>query len=201
MPAPPDSSRKKSVPLWPIWVALGFPMLLIALEATPIAPNFAFVMLGVPGLLLAWGGLGLWAAVLTIRSLWEGAWRRALVCALLPAVVLGVGLSRNTFFRFCNNAGNTVHFYVSYPSYTRAVRAAPSNGEPKLITFNLGGMSWASQGFVYDESDQVLLEPSLQSPAWKTRAQRSELSCDYGAISMPGPSRFARHWYIASFPC
>jgi hypothetical protein len=190
-----------SAPLWPIWVALGFPILLTALEATPIAPNFAFVMLGEPGLLLVWGGFGVWAAILTIRSLRAGAWRRALVCAFLPVTVLGVGLNLQAFSRLCNNAGDTVHFYVSYSSYMRTVRAAPSNGEPKLMTFNLGGMIWASRGFVYDESDQVLLEPSLQSPDWKAREQESELSCGYGAISIPGPSRFTRHWYIASFPC
>lgn len=176
-------------------------MLLIILEATPIAPNFVFVMIGVPGLLLAWAALGLWAAILTVRLLGEFAWKRALVCAVLPIVVLGVGLNPFGFIRFCNNAGDVVHFYARYASYMRTVRAAPSTGEPQLLTINRGGMIWASRGFVYDESDEVLRDPSRQSEAWKARAQASELGCGYGAIPIPGPSVLIRHWYVASFAC
>jgi apolipoprotein N-acyltransferase len=201
MSKPQMSERKRYAHLWPIWVAVGFPLLQIALEASPIAPNFAFVMLGLPVLLLVYAILGLCSAVLAVRLLGELEWKRALICAVLPVAVLCVGLGPLRFIDFCNNAGDTVHFYVRYSYYMNAVRSAPSNGEPKLLTFNLGGMIWASRGFVYDESDQVLLQPSRQSPDWKVRAQESELGCGYGAIPMPGPSRFARHWYIASFPC
>jgi hypothetical protein len=70
-----------------------------------------------------------------------------------------------------------------------------------LVTINLGGMSWASRGFVYDESDEIMLDPSAQSARWKARAHDSELGCGYGAIPIPGPSAFTQHWYIASFAC
>lgn len=196
-----DIARKGYIRLWPVWVAIGFPLLFIALEATPIAHDFIFVLVEEPSLMMAWTGLAVCAAILTARRLWRRAWREAVISAVLPLAVLGVASNSTTFIRFCNNAGDTVHFCVSYPSYMKAVRSAPSNGGPKLMTFNLGGMSWASRGFVYDESDQMLLKPSLQSPDWKARAQGSELSCGYGAVPIPGPSRFTRHWYIASFPC
>ena len=58
---PSDTSRKKCVQCWPLWIAIGFPILLIILQASPIAPNFVFVMLGVPTLLHAWAGAGIWA--------------------------------------------------------------------------------------------------------------------------------------------
>jgi hypothetical protein len=81
------------------------------------------------------------------------------------------------------------------------VRATPANGNERLVTINLGGMSWASRGFVYDESDEIIRQPSSQSDGWKARAQESELGCGYGAVRIPGPSAFTQHWYQASFAC
>jgi len=83
----------------------------------------------------------------------------------------------------------------------KMVRAMPPNGNARLMTINLGGMIWASRGFVYDESDEIMQEPSAKSAGWKARAQDSELGCGYGAIPIPGPSAFTQHWYIASFGC
>ena len=83
----------------------------------------------------------------------------------------------------------------------KTVRATQPSGNARLLTINLGGMIWASRGFIYDESDEVVREPSLQSPGWKMRAQDSELGCGYGAIPTPGPLALTRHWYIASFAC
>ncbi len=94
-----------------------------------------------------------------------------------------------------------MHFLVKRPSYVEAIRATPPNGEPRLVVFNLGGMIWSSRGFVYDESDEVVREPSRQSSAWKARAQDSELGCGYGAQPMLGSFAFSRHWYLASFAC
>ena len=198
---PQDSSHKYRVPRWPVWIAIGFPLLLIVLEATPIAPDFVFVMVGLPALLLAWAAFGVWAAILTARRLWKREWRRAMVSVVLPLVVLGVGLNSLAFIRSCGDAGDVVHFYARYPSYMTIVHATPPDGKPRLLTFNLGGMSWASRGFVYGEGDELMLEPSMQSASWKIRAQNSELGCGYGALPIPGPLAFTQHWYIASFAC
>ena len=120
---------------------------------------------------------------------------------VLPLVILAVGLHLIEFIHFCNNAGDTVHFYLRRPAYVKVVRATPPNGNAPLVTINLGGMSWASRGFVYDESDEIMRDPSAQSAGWKARAQDSELGCGYDAMPIPGPSAFTRHWYIASFAC
>jgi hypothetical protein len=195
------SSPSKHAPFWPLWVALGFPLLLIALEASPIAPNFFFVVMGVPTLLLVWSGLGVWALFITGQWLRNGSWLRAVTSAVLPLAVLFVGFHLSAFVRCCNNAGDVVHFLVVRPTYVEAVRATPPNGQPRLMVFNLGGMSWSSRGFVYDESDEVLREPSLQSSGWKDRSQNTELSCGYYAQPFPGHFAFTQHWYLASFPC
>jgi hypothetical protein len=195
------TSLPKLFRFWPIWAAVGFPILLVGIEATPLAPNFAYVLFGLPAILLAWACFGIWAAIVMVRRLAHRDWPRAAISAVLPMVVLGAGLRPIVFIRLCGFAGNAVHFYAMYPSYMKEIRAAPTNGEPRLITFNLGGMSFASRGFVYDESDEIMRDPSVQSPGWKARSQESELSCGYGAVPMPGPHAFAKHWYIASFPC
>jgi hypothetical protein len=187
--------------LWPLWVAVGFPLLLIALDATPLAPDFFFVMMGWPFLLLVWAGSGVWAAFLTVRALRKRAWRQAAIDLVLPLVILGVGLCFTGFARFCSNAGDTVHFYLRRPAYVKIVRATSPNGNVRLLVINMGGMSWASRGFAYDESDEILRESSTQSPGWKVRAQNSELVCGYGAVPVPGPLALTRHWYIASFAC
>jgi hypothetical protein len=194
-------SLAKLLRFWPIWAAIGFPILVIGIEATPLAPDFVYVLVGLPALLLVWACLGLWAAFLAIRRLANREWQRAAINTVLPLVLLGVGLHTLAFIRFCGIAGNAVHFYVRYPSYMNAVLAVPTNVEPRLVTFDLGGMSFASRGFVYDESDEIMREPSAQSPSWKAHAQESELECGYDAIPMPGPYTLAKHWYIASFPC
>jgi hypothetical protein len=195
------NARKRYIQLWPIWAAAGFPLLEIVLEASPIAPNFAFVMLGLPSLWLVWAASALCSAILTILSLRRQDWRKAGISIVLPLVVLWAALNFRTYIRFCNNTGDAVHFYARYPAYAREVSANAQTAGPQLLIFNLGGMSWASRGFVFDESDELLRDPSMQSPGWKVRAMDSELGCGYGAVRMPGPSIYAEHWYIASFAC
>jgi hypothetical protein len=197
-----DPSRNESIRLWPLWVSIGCPLLLIVLNSTPITTDFAFVVMGLPALWLAWVCVGVCAAIFTVRWLWQRAWRQAVIGAVLPLAILGAGLHFIAFIHSCDDAGDIVHFVLMRPSYLKAIRATPPHGEARLLTFNLGGMNWAPRGFVYDESDEVLRAPSLQSLAWKARAQNSELSCDdYQAQPFPGHLAFTRHWYLVSFPC
>lgn len=196
-----DSSGGKRTSLWPVWVALGFPLLLIALDASPLGPDFAFVMIGMPFLLLAWLISGVWVAFLAIRSLRHGNRRRTAINLVLPLAILIAGLNFTGFIWFCNDAGDTVHFYLRRSAYMKIVDATAPVGNVRLVTIDLGGMSFASRGFVYDDSDEIMRKPSAQSAAWKARAQDSELGCGYGASRILGPSAFTQHWYIASFAC
>jgi hypothetical protein len=71
MSAGQESSR---ILFWPLWVAIGLPLLLIVLNSSPLASNFVFVMIGLPALLLMWAALGLWALIVTILRLrWSSA--------------------------------------------------------------------------------------------------------------------------------
>jgi hypothetical protein len=196
--APQDSLAKK---LWPVWIAIGLPLFLVALNSSPIAPNFVFVMIGIPALLGMWACLGIWALILSFRRMRRREWSRAVVCAVLPLVILGAGLRFREFIHFCNYAGDVAHFIVERPSYIKEIGATPLGGEPRLIVFNRGGMIWASRGYVYDESDEVMREEPLRSPSWKVRADNTELNCGYYAEPFPGHLSFTQHWYIASFNC
>lgn len=116
MPKSLDASSREPARFRPIWVALGFPVLLSAREATPIAPDFLYVILGIPVLLLVWAGIGVWTAILTVRLLLRSEWRQAGIAAVLPLVIVGVALRPISFIHFCRYAGDTIHFYVRYTS-------------------------------------------------------------------------------------
>jgi hypothetical protein len=118
-----------------------------------------------------------------------------------PLVILGAGVWFWHFVHLCNDGGDVVHFIVERSSYLNEIRAIPLNGEPRLLVFNRGGMSWASRGYVYDESDEVVREVSQRSASWRARADKTELSCGYYARPFPGHFSFTQHWYLASFAC
>jgi hypothetical protein len=187
--------------LWPVWIAIGMPVLLIALNSTPISLDFAFVVLGIPALLGIWACLGIWALVITVRRSRRLEWSRAAASAVLPLVILGAGVRFSAFVQFCNDGGDVVHFIAARSSYLKEIRVTQPDGEPLLLVFNRGGMIWASRGYVYDESDEVTREEPLRSARWRALADKTELSCGYYAEPFPGHFSFTRHWYLASFNC
>jgi hypothetical protein len=187
--------------LWPVCAAIGMPLLLIALNSTSIGTDFFFAMIGIPVLLGIWACLSIWALVISIRRIRRREWLPALASAVLPLVVLGSGMQFLGFIHFCNYGGDVMHFIASRSSYLEKIRAIPPDGKPRLLVFNRGGMLWASQGYVYDESDEVVHAEFLRSASWKARADQTELSCGYFAEPFPGNFSFTKHWYIASFNC
>ena len=187
--------------LWPICAAIGMPLLLVVLNSTPIGTNFVFVMIGIPVLLCIWACLSILALVISIRRMWRREWMLAVASAILPLVVLVSGVQFWRFIHLCNYGGDVVQFIAGRPSYVEEIRAIRQDGKPRLLVFNRGGMVWASRGYVYDESDEVMLTASLQSASWKARADQTELTCGYFAEPFPGHFSFTKHWYIASFNC
>jgi hypothetical protein len=182
--------------LWPSIIALALPTALVLLRASPVGPNFLYVILGMPGLLLLWASVALLAVAGVIVSTRTQAWRKAVSYAVLPIAVLVAASQPWMFLDVCNSMGDALHFKIMRAHYLSVVKAMPETGEPKLVVFNWGGMVWASDGIVYDESDEVALPPGRQSPAWRARASHTELSCDGYFVSPLGD-----HFYLADFPC
>jgi hypothetical protein len=168
---------------WAAAIGLGVPIALIALAASPLGPNFIYVVVGIPALLSLWVIAGLVALIVSIRSAMLKEWRRCVVATILPVVVLIVAFDPVRFVRSCDYLGDVIHFIAMRSYYDRTIAALPADQRPGLAVFDWGGMSFASHGLVYDESDQVALPRGRQSTDWVAKASHTELSCEgYGVF-------------------
>jgi hypothetical protein len=181
---------------WAVIIGFLVPIALVALAASPLGPNFFYVVVGIPALLFLWVIAGLAALIVTIRSAMQKEWRRCVLAAILPVILLIVAFDLVRFVRSCDYAGDVIHFLAMRSYYDRRIAALPADQRPPLFVFDWGGMSFASRGLVYDESDQIALPRGRQSPDWQAQASHTELSCEgYGVHALWD------HYYLADFPC
>jgi hypothetical protein len=181
---------------WAAAIGLGVPIALIAFAASPLGPNFIYVVVGIPVLLFLWVIAGLVALIVSIRSAMRKEWRRCVMAAILPVVLLIVAFDPFRFVRSCDYLGDVIHFIAMRSTYDRTIAALPADQRPRLAVFDWGGMSFASHGLVYDETDQVALPKGRQSADWLAQASHTELSCEgYGVRALWD------HYYLADFPC
>jgi hypothetical protein len=179
---------------WVAAIGFGVPIALIAAAASPLGPNFFYVVAGIPALLLLWVIAGLVALTISIRSAMQKEWRRCVLAAILPVVLLIVAFDPVRFVRSCDYAGDVIHFIAMKSRYDRTIAALPA--DQRLVVFDWGGMSFASQGLVYDVTDQVSSPKGSQSADWLAQASHTELSCEgYGVRALWD------HYYLADFPC
>lgn len=82
-------SHLELVVLWPAWLAIGWPALLIALDAS-FSPGFIYSTRVGPLLLLTWAAFALRAAIVAIQAAHRKHWRASAVAAVLPLTVLAV---------------------------------------------------------------------------------------------------------------
>jgi hypothetical protein len=181
------------------WAAvIGFlvPVALIAFAASPLGPNFIYVVVGIPALLFLWVIAGLAAFIVSIRAAMRREWRRCVIAAILPIVLLIVAFHPVRFVRSCDYLGDVIHFIAMRSYYDRQIAALPADQRPPLLVFDWGGMSFASHGLVYDQADQIALPRGSQSPDWLAKASHTELSCEgYGVRALWD------HYYLVDFPC
>jgi hypothetical protein len=191
-----DQPEKRFL-LWPLVWVLAIPAIIIAGDASPMGPDITWALLYQPVLLFFGLVAALFASVVIVRSTRKKLWPNAVSASLLPIVVLAVACNLFGFIRLCNHVGNAANLLVTQSKYMEEVNNLPADGQPKLIVFNRGGMIWSSEGFIYDEADQVALPPEQQSVKWKLRAEdTAELSCGpYEAIPLWG------HFYYGGFSC
>ncbi len=116
--------------------------------------------------------------------------------SIVPLAVLIAAWQPFTFIHLTNRLGDAVHFALMRASYLAKVEALPATGQPHFAVFHRGGMVWASNGVVYDESDEIVLPRGQQSDAAKRRLNRSELGCGEYTVQ-----RLGAHFYAADFSC
>jgi hypothetical protein len=179
---------------WVAAIGFGVPIALIAAAASPLGPNFFYVVAGIPALLLLWVIAGLVALIVSIRAAMQKEWRRCVLAAILPVVLLIVAFDPVRFVRSCDYAGDVIHFIAMKSRYDRTIAALPA--DQRLVVFDWGGMSFASHGLVYDETNQVSSPKGSQSADWLAQASHTELSCEgYGIRALWD------HYYLVDFPC
>lgn len=190
-----DESRDRIV-YWPLFIVLLVSAVLVICRASPIGPDFAYVLIGTPLLLLVLILAAVPAAMRIPRLARGGRWRCAASYAVLPSVVLVNIAGPLAYLRACDLVGDLIHFEIMRDTYIASIEHLPDGHTPKLVVFNWGGMIWSSAGVIYDQSDEVTLPPEQQSPAWLERASKTELGCGgYSVTSVGG------HFYLAAFPC
>ena len=92
--------------------------------------------------------------------------------------------------------GDPIRLQISKPEYFRMIEAAGGGGSPRFASFAWSG--WAGLGLIsmiYDESDELLLDESKRSQAWKQRMKNTELGCAFMAHHMEG------HFYKVHYQC
>lgn len=82
-------SHLERVALWPLWIAIGWPALLIAMDAF-FSPGFIYSTRVWPLLLFTWAAFALRAAIVAIQAAHRKHWRASAVAAVLPVTVLAV---------------------------------------------------------------------------------------------------------------
>src|SRR5271156_2935109 len=102
---------------WAAAIGLGVPIALVAFAASPLGPNFFYVLVGIPVLLFLWVIAGLIALIVSIRSAMQKKWRRCVLAAILPVVLLIVAFDPVRFVRSCGYAGDVIHFIAMKSSY------------------------------------------------------------------------------------
>jgi hypothetical protein len=83
-------------------------------------------------------------------------------------------------------------------SYDAAVARLPRNGH-RFLEFSWGGMVFASDGVVYDETDEIGLPFGLQSKAWKKRVPFDITCGGDGPVGEVLP--LGQHYYVVGFGC
>ena len=186
---------------WPFFWALGLfilPVLVFTNDFGPMLLVLSIVfapMFSLPVVLVC-----LWAifkaTAAGCRAARSKAWKRCVSALVLPLIVIIGVLNGRLVWAFWDTSGEWLRFQVEKPGYWVKINQLNPDDGPRWAVFPWGG--WAGLGervMVYDESDEILLEDSKRSAAWKKRSERTDLVCRFVAVPQEG------HFYKAYLDC
>lgn len=186
---------------WPFYWALG----LFILPVLIFTNDFGLVLVFLAIILMPYVSLPvvlvcLWAIFKATAVAWRAgrsnAWKRCVSALVLPLLVVMGLLNGRLVWSFWETSGEGIRFQTEKPGYWEKINQLNPDDGPRLAVFPWGG--WAGLGervMVYDESDEILLEESKRSAAWKKRSERTDLVCRFVAVPHEG------HFYKAYLDC
>ena len=104
---------------WVAAIGFGVPLALVMFAASPLGPNFFYVLAGIPALLFLWVIAGLIALIVSIRSAMRREWRRCVLAAIEPRMARKYLRSAEQLVEFAH----TQHACTSERGFIRGVGA------------------------------------------------------------------------------
>lgn len=159
--------------------------------------------LGWVGIVIA---LLIWVSVPAAAFLWsiqracQRRWCSAASWVAIPCLAV-------IMFVWGQEVTGVVRFIWNKPTYDREVASAHANrcvraagssvdakdcSSPVAIAFEWDGFLNSWNGLIYDETDQIALQPEQRSPAWKAGDVGSMMGCSSADLALGG------HYYLAS---
>ena len=159
-------------------------LVLMLLSPLPYLSAFGAFWLACTALVLLWGALR------------HRHWRRGLSAAVLPVSLMLACLNPKDAMTLAERVGDRVRLQFLKPGYFEKINSSNSERDQRLAVFLWGGFAGLGErAMVYDESDEILLEESQRSDAWKKRAEKTDLACKFMALPMEG------HFYKVYLDC
>jgi ABC-type transport system involved in multi-copper enzyme maturation permease subunit len=176
---------------------IGFSIVVVAVAAFSVYVDEQDLWFPLAALVLFfWIVLGCWAIVLFCIELVRRQWRSAVASLALPiAVFAGTWVIMQIF----RDARIQAQFASMRHYYDSQIAELPNDGL-RFEEFNWGGMSFASDGVVYDETDEIGRASGHQSAAWVARMRNTDLMCGERTFSSP-VRPLGNHYYWTTFGC
>ena len=175
------------------WVTV--PLLIVAIDVLvshAYTPLIIFIFLAP-----VWGILTAISVLRCCYLIFKGRWWPGLLALIFLTIVF---LNWDAALFQAKNTGDVVRFIMLKPAYDIQVALQRAQRTPQLIEFNWGGMTFASDGVVYDPTDEVALPKKRRSAAWQVRQKNTDLMCGEDDLVYRIYPLWD-HYYLAGFGC
>lgn len=174
------------------WVVLPLTIVDFAFVDHTDAPLVMLFVLGPLGLLLSVASALRCCYLVVKRRWWPG-----LIVLIFPAAIF---LHGSQIVHSMVDAGDVIRFVMLKPTYDARVATQNGNDTSPVLEFNWGGMNFASDGVVYDRSDEISLPKNRRSASWQNRERNTDLMCGEEDL-VYGVRPLWDHYYLAGFGC
>lgn len=182
---------------WPLFCVVGFFLIPVVVFGTMNGFEYLFFFFPIT---IGIGLVGLFvtvvAGVVAFSAAWRRAWKRCLSAMILPLCVALGALNFGSLWEIWRNSGDRLYFERQKTDYLELIEKDHANKGKRLMVFPGGGWSGvAGRVYVFDESDEILLDEKHRSADFQRRMDATELSCNAAVFPLEG------HFYKAFISC